>query len=141
MSLSELWFVCPCFFICSNNAPREQMLVQLDGQCCGGLSGGPGALWKIPAQGFPCMPRAREDTVTSSLAGLSVGVTHRLDRGVCAVPRLVEGLGPHRDISAWGQGAPPTPGCSWSWLGVTGRTMGAAGPPGCHPAGEPGVGV
>lgn len=132
------------------------MLPQLDGQGCGGLSGGPGTLWRV-LRAAKSQPRAPLHAGTPPLWLAGVGLAqagqgwlccHRLDRGGCAVtgwtwvfvlsqtgqewlccPRLLEGLGPHRDITAWGQGVPLL------LLELAGCHRVS---PGCHPAGPPG---
>lgn len=76
--------------------PESRFQYHLIGSAVGELSEGPGAHWlllragELPVQGFLCMPRAwRTRTSLPSLPQLGQG-SHRLDRGVCTVPRLLD---------------------------------------------------
>lgn len=147
------------------NGPKSSCWYLLIGSAVGGLSQGPGALGllpragEIPAQGFPSMPGAQEDTDIPSFAvpawsGLpqAVGVSVLSPGSWTCAHRAVTaaGLGPpprgqqRRDIAAGGQGVMPACPTDLRLLpdlvdGSQAGHRGASGSPraACFAAGQP----
>ena len=123
-----------------NKCPESRCWYSLIGSAVGGLSEGPGALWlllraaEIPVQGFPCVPRALEDTDIPSFAAPAWAGLPQTGQGCLCCPQapgcvpvewsLQLGWDPCGDSGAGTSLlgakvrcslAPPTSGCSWIW--------------------------